>query len=144
LGLTIGSIPYPQRPMSLRTTVMAFVVESSAEPIPGYRLLERIGSGGFGEVWKAQAPGGLLKAIKIVHGDVGTLDADGSHRAEQELRALRRVQSIRHPFILSIERYDIIDGRLMIVTELADGNLYDRYEEFTNKGQPGIPRADLP
>jgi serine/threonine protein kinase len=122
---------------------MAFVAEPSAEPIPGYRLLERLGTGGFGDVWKAQAPGGLLKAIKIVHGDVGTLDADGSHRAEQELRALRRIQSIRHPYILSIERYDIIDSRLMIVTELADCNLYDRFDEYKKKNQPGIPRAEL-
>ena len=38
------------------------------EPIPGYRILERIGSGGFGDVWKAEAPGGLEKAIKIVLG----------------------------------------------------------------------------
>ena len=38
------------------------------EPIPGYKLLQRIGSGGYGEVWKASAPGGLKKAIKIVHG----------------------------------------------------------------------------
>lgn len=122
---------------------MAFVVEQSAEPIPGYRLIERLGRGGFGEVWKAQAPGGLFKAVKIVHGDVGCVDADGSHRAEQELQALRRVQSIRHPYLLSIERYDIVDGRLIIVTELADGNLYDRYEEFSRDGQAGIPRAVL-
>ncbi len=122
---------------------MALVVESSAEPIPGYRLLERLGSGGFGEVWKAEAPGGLFKAIKIVHGDVGHLDADGSHRAEQELKALRRVQTIRHPYLLSIERYDIIDGRLMIVTELADGDLYDKFEKHIAVGQPGIPRNTL-
>ena len=49
---------------------MAFRLESRAEPIPGYRLIERIGGGGFGEVWKAEAPGGLLKAIKFVYGDL--------------------------------------------------------------------------
>jgi len=119
---------------------MALCVEPKSEPIPGYRLIERLGRGGFGEVWKAQAPGGLLKAIKIVHGDLRTADDDGSHRAEQELQALRRVQAIRHPYLLSIERYDIIDGRLVIVTELADCNLYDRYLAFTHQKQRGIPR----
>jgi serine/threonine protein kinase len=32
--------------------------------ILGYTLKERIGAGGFGEVWSAVAPGGLMKAVK--------------------------------------------------------------------------------
>ena len=49
---------------------MAVRIESLAEPIPGYKLIERIGGGGFGEVWKCEAPGGLHKAIKFVFGDL--------------------------------------------------------------------------
>src|SRR5829696_3606591 len=94
-------------------------IEPHAEPIPGYKLMERLGGGGFGEVWKAEAPGGLHKAIKIIHGDLRAhSDGDGGRLAEQELRALKRVQSVRHPYLLSLERYDIIDGRLLIVMEL--------------------------
>ncbi len=122
---------------------MTLQIESLAEPIPGYRLLERIGGGGFGEVWKAEAPGGLLKAIKIIHGDMRTADPDGARHAEQELRALKRVQAIRHPYLLSLERYDIIDGRLMIVMELADCNLWDRFRDCRSQGLPGIPREEL-
>jgi eukaryotic-like serine/threonine-protein kinase len=123
---------------------MALRVESSAEPIPGYRLLERLGGGGFGEVWKAEAPGGLHKAIKIIHGDLrGSAVTDHSRLAEQELKALKRVQTIRHPYLLSLERYDVVDGRLVIVMELADCNLWDRFRECRAQGQGGLPRADL-
>src|SRR4051812_1584471 len=99
-------------------------IESQAEPIPGYRLIERIGGGGFGEVWKAEAPGGLLKAIKFVYGDIHAVDPSENARADQEYKSLNRVRTIRHPFILSLERMDVIDGQLIIVTELADKNLW--------------------
>ena len=125
-----------------RDVFMAVRIESTAEPIPGYRLIERIGGGGFGEVWKCEAPGGLHKAIKFVFGDLGAAGDDG-HRAEQELKALSRVKTVRHPYILSLERYDIIDGQLMIVMELADRNLWDRFKECRARGLPGIPREEL-
>src|SRR6058998_2440140 len=118
-------------------------VEPGSEPIPGYKLIERLGGGGFGEVWKASAPGGLLKAIKFVYGELGTTGGDDAQRAEQELKALSRVKQVRHPYILSLERYDIIDGQLMIVMELAEKNLWDRFKECRAQGLPGIPRDEL-
>src|SRR3954469_19274705 len=121
---------------------MAVRIESHAEPIPGYGLIERLGGGGFGDVWKAEAPGGLHKAIKFVFGDLRGAGENGQ-RAEQELKALKRVKEVRHPYILSLERYDIIDGQLMIVMELADRTLWDRFRECRTQGLPGIPRPEL-
>src|SRR5947209_9014596 len=121
---------------------MSIRIETGFEPIPGYTLIERLGGGGFGEVWKASAPGGLLKAIKFVFGDLKAA-GDDSQRAEQELKALSRVKTVRHPYILSLERYDIVDGQLMIVMELADKNLWDRFKECRAEGLPGIPRGEL-
>src|SRR5262249_13881406 len=95
------------------------------------------------EVWKAEAPGGLFKAIKFVYGDLQAADDDDGARAEQEPKALSRVKTVRHPFILSLERYDIIEGQLLIVMELADRNLWDRYREVRSQGQEGIPREEL-
>lgn len=121
---------------------MVFRADSLAEPIPGYRLIERIGRGGFGEVWKAEAPGGLLKAIKFVIGDLES-GAEGAAPADQELKALSRVKSVRHPYILSLDRYDVIDGQLVVVMELADRNLWDRFRECRTQGLMGIPRPEL-
>lgn len=122
---------------------MAVRIESQAEPIPGYKLLERLGGGGFGEVWKAVAPGGLLKAIKFVYGDLETKNEESQQRAEQELKAMSRVKTVRHPYILSLERFDIIEGQLIIVMELADRNLWDRFRECRGQNLPGIPRDEL-
>ena len=122
---------------------MSVRIEVQAEPIPGYKLLDRLGSGGFGEVWKCEAPGGIFKAVKIIHGDLRSKDNDLVRYAEQELKALKRVKQVRHPYLLALDRYDIVDGRLMIVMELADCNLWDRFRVCREKGLPGIPREEL-
>ncbi|MBI2823515.1 MAG: protein kinase [Planctomycetia bacterium] len=109
----------------------------SSEPILGYQVTERIGAGGYGEVWKATAPGGLNKAIKFIY---GYLDDE---RAKRELKALSRVKQVRHPFLLSLERIEIVDGQLVIVTELADMSLKDRHHECKAAGNVGIPRDEL-
>src|SRR5271168_2012681 len=110
-----------------RTPPMSFQKEPNAEPIRGYRLIAPLGSGGFGEVWKCEAPGGIFKAMKFVYGSLNGLDNNSKH-AEEELRALQLIKSIRHPFLLSIDRVEIVSGELVIVTELADQNLHELWE----------------
>lgn len=109
----------------------------SADPIAGYHLRERIGSGGYGEVWSAEAPGELVKAIKFIY---GFHDDD---RAARELKALNRIKGVRHPFLLSLERIEVVEGQLVIVTELADGSLKDRFDACQKEHLLGIPRAEL-
>lgn len=121
---------------------MSFAREPDSEPIPGYRLIEPLGIGGFGEVWKCEAPGGLFKAIKFVFGNLDSLDLEAA-RAEQELAALQRIKEVRHPFVLSLDRIEVFHGELVIVMELADKSLYDSFLESQSSGLLGIPRDTL-
>jgi len=107
------------------------------EPIPGYRTTELLGRGGYGEVWKAIAPGGIAKAVKIIYGDADPTKAEG------ELRALARIKDVRHPLLLSIERIEMCEGNLVIVTELADGSLKDRFLQLRQAQSLGVPQDEL-
>lgn len=106
-------------------------------PIPGYTLEEMLGRGGFGEVWRADAPGGLKKAVKFVFG------SQDQSRASRELRSLERIRGVHHPFLLTLERFEIVEDQLVVVTELADGSLEDVYKRHREHGSCGIPRDAL-
>lgn len=105
--------------------------------LPGYETVEQIGSGGYGEVFRAVAPGGIEKAVKVLHGYFD------DECAARELKALERVKELRHPFLLSLERFEVVDGRLVVVTELAEGSLDDVFLACRREGQTGIPRDQL-
>jgi len=59
-----------------------------------------------------------MKALKIVYG------FHDEKRAQAELKALDRVKTLRHPFLLNLERIEVYEGQLVVVTELADKSRY--------------------
>jgi serine/threonine protein kinase len=107
------------------------------EPIPGYVLEELLGRGGFGEVWRASAPGGIKKAVKFVFG------AQDQKGALRELRSLERIKGVKHPFLLTLERFEAVENQLVIVTELADCSLEDEFKRRLKHGSCGITRDVL-
>ena len=83
--------------------------------LPGYRLTKRLGSGGFGEVWRATAPGGMGVAIKI-------LANLGRKEGGREYRALQTIKNIRHAHIVPLFGVWLKarDGRVLSEDELAE------------------------
>ena len=78
--------------------------------LPGYRLVKLLGRGGFGEVWQADAPGGMSVAIKV-------LVNVGRREGTREYRALQTVKNIRHAHMVPVFG-DV--GQVREVAERAD------------------------
>jgi serine/threonine protein kinase len=131
----------PPVPTAESGTYRTYTKLAGSQPLPGYTLISPLGRGGFGEVWKCEAPGGLHKAIKFVSSEAE--DGRGEERFGQELAAFEQIKAIRHPFLLTLERVEQVGHELVMVMELADRQLQDRFRECRNCGLPGIPREEL-
>ena len=106
-------------------------------PVPDYQLVEFLGRGGYGEVWKARGPGGYVVALKFI--PLG----ENSGAAEERSAELLKAKDIRHPNLLGLIGSWRRDEQLILAMELADGTLMNRLNEARRNGQPGVPAAEL-
>src|SRR5262249_28333587 len=104
----------------------------------GYKLLNRIGRGGFGKVYRAEAPGGLESALKIINGSI--VHEDG---AKRELQALELMRGLHHAYLLPVHAYWPLDDQLIIAMELADGCLKDAVQKMPRSKEGGARAEDL-
>jgi serine/threonine protein kinase len=131
-GVQPGADPHGDAP-ALPPTAVSQVLPVSE----GYKLFKRIGRGQFGEVFLAEAPGGVNVAVKRIF---RSLDDESSQR---ELQSLQLIRELRHPFLLQTQAFWSLEDRLVIVMELADDSLADWNREARREGGEGIPVADL-
>jgi serine/threonine protein kinase len=103
----------------------------------GYRILEKIGAGAFGEVFRAEAPGGFEVAIKV-----STRSID-SPATQEDLKAVQMLRKIAHPFLLQMHAAWVQNDMLHIAMELADGTMAQRLQKHLDRGDKGVPRAEL-
>jgi Tol biopolymer transport system component len=87
-----------------------------------YRILEKLGSGGMGEVYRARdASLDRDVALKILPA-AAAADPGRRHRFEREAKA---VASLQHPNIVTIFSVEEADGILFLTMELVDGATLD-------------------
>jgi formylglycine-generating enzyme required for sulfatase activity/serine/threonine protein kinase len=102
----------------------------------GYRLLNRVGRGAFGEVWRAAAPGGVDVAVKLIS---RTVKPD---EARREMEALEIIKQLRHQHLLGMQAFYALPDRLIIILELADESLRGRLRACEQSGH-GLPPDEL-
>lgn len=140
---------------------------------PGYRLQEFLGRGQFGQVWRANAPGGAAAAVKFI--DL----SDG--QGQKEYDGIKRVKQIRHANLMPITAIWLLDAQGQVIEEAPDEametidvsaaertvtgtspplpdieaswlavamllggkSLQQRLRECTEEGLPGIPPKEL-
>lgn len=97
-------------------------------PTPGmmlghFALLEQLGSGGFGTVWKARdVQLDRFVAVKIPH-----QRSLGQEESEKALREARAAAQLRHPHIVSVHEVGLLGTSLYIVTDFIEGTPLDRW-----------------
>jgi serine/threonine-protein kinase len=83
-----------------------------------YELIERLGSGGFGTVWKAREVSlGRIVALKVLNADLAD-DPDWIRRFHREARI---AASLDHPAIPPIYRFGEVDGVHYIAMRYIEG-----------------------
>lgn len=100
-----------------------------------YRMLEKIGAGGMGEVWKAEDTRlGRTVAVKILPPAIAS-DQEAIARMRREARTAAQINS---PNIATIYSFEEIGERLFIVMEFVEG---DPLTKLIARGP--MPEAEL-
>src|ERR1700730_11446165 len=107
------------------------------ERLGKYELLERLGRGGMGEVWKAQDTGlRRYVAIKLLQAD---LQANPDF-VTRFMREARLVASLQHPNIIQIHDFQLTDTQgtsvkaFMVMEYMEGGTLADYIAKTVRKG----------
>ena len=92
----------------------------------GYRLLERVGEGGMGVVWRAVTPGGAQVAIKVLRSHLAA-DPVLRMRFEREVHTLSR---IRGSNVAEVIDADVAGDLPFLVTRFVEGpSLHERVDD---------------
>src|SRR5690606_38563472 len=96
----------------------------------GYALLEELGRGGQGSVYKAVQPGtGRLVAIKRL-GSAVLLGERQNERFRERYRAeIEALTRLRHPSIVTVHAAEVLDGHPVLVMEYVEGESIDRWAD---------------
>jgi WD40 repeat protein len=94
-------------------------IDNSAKSIGRFSVIETVGHGGFGTVFKAHDPElDRTVAVKVPRrGNVG----EAPQEVDRFLREARSVAQLRHPSIVSVHEVGMLDGTPYLVSDFVEG-----------------------
>ncbi len=119
----LGEVAETERPALLGELVAVEVAYrrragDESRVLGKFQLLERVGTGAFGVVWRARdAELGRTVALKVPH--AGLLE--GPEHRERFAREARAAAQLRHPGIVTVYEVATLDGAPALVSEFIDG-----------------------
>ena len=108
--------------------------DQTLDTLGPYRLLEQIGEGGMGVVFKALDAGGQTVALKVLR-SVAAGEPTARHRLAREVETMRRVRS---PYVAEVIDADLAGDTPYIVTRYVPGRTLD---QVVTEGGPLPPPA---
>ena len=101
------------------------MLKEGFEPIRGYRLLNFLGRGQFGEVWRSTSPGGTHVALKFLN--------VREQQGRTEFRAIQKVKGIRYPHLALTYALWLLDDNLQVIEDAA----FDRNQTLMKESMGG-------
>jgi serine/threonine protein kinase len=104
------------------------------ELVPGHVLTQKLGAGGFGEVWEARKADGSRVALKFQ-------DTRKRHsmQIQSEIRVLNGLRELCHPNIIQFHGVHANSHYLILSMERADGSLLDLRQTYQEEGMKTMP-----
>jgi len=128
-----GSTSFTHRDSTMGSRPGDCVESSGAQAIPGYTILETLGQGGMGHVFKAnQQRLDRIVALKVIRQDRQDTAAVGRFRREA-----RAAAKLSHPNIVVVHDFDQVGDNCFIAMEYVEGT--DLYHLVADHG-PLSPR----
>jgi len=108
-------------------------MDLTGQKLGKYEILEKLGQGGMAQVYKARQP--LIErfvAIKVMQ----THLTDSEQFVNKFLREAQRLGQLRHPNIVSILDFDIVEGTHFLVMDFVSGSSLGEYLEMRKSLSP--------